>query len=255
MYADNRSAGTAAIARYVPEGAELAQRARTALAGARSGHLVLDALARQGAMTSAECTVLDADGEPVLVLRPDSPALAAAQCRQLVRLDLRVRCDLGVRVSFGGRLEPAEHGRLLEGQSAWLRRMAATAVRSGKVALTLAVSEVNVSCPYASSRGQLLPLSDYASSEPDLLAAHGPWVGQHVNQAYPRALRATAARSLGVNPEAVIAARLADVDGLGADLSVVDTEGGHSLRLPFLRPVTNIDELVSALQSHLHLRH
>lgn len=75
---------------------------------------------------------------------------------------------------------------------------------------------------------------------------------EHANEAHELELRAAMASTLGVPLPSLLAASLLRVDPSGVDVSWLDTAGGHTERLDFLRTVSSPQELGAALRSHLH---
>lgn len=75
---------------------------------------------------------------------------------------------------------------------------------------------------------------------------------EHANEAHEQELRAATASTFGVPLESLLAASLLRVDASGVVVSWLDTAGGHTERLDFLRPVASPQELGAALRSHLH---
>lgn len=225
----------------------LATLARTAVAGAGHGQIVVGFPAMRGDARPAvrvPVVVIDHDGEPLLAVT--SPDAVSNVVDRLVQLDLAALH--GVQVRLTGRVVLASPERAVAESGRWQSGILHACLREGATLLQLSVDTVTVGRVTAAGRRQRVALDDYAMAEPDAVAAHGTRILAHLNDAHPMRLRTMAARILGVAADNVVDAKLVALDAEGADLSVLDADGSRLVRIGFPRPVADIDDLVITLR-------
>jgi hypothetical protein len=225
----------------------LATLARTAVAGAGHGQIVVGFPALRGDARPAvrvPVVVIDHDGEPLLAVT--SADAVGNVVDRLVQVD--VAALNGVQVRLTGRVVRVAPERAVAESGRWQAGILHACLREGSTLLQLSVDAVTVGRVNVAGRRQRIALDDYAMAEPDVIAAHGPRILAHLNEAHPLRLRTTAARVLGVVPDSLADARLVALDAEGADLSVLDADGSRVVRIAFTRPVIDIDELVITLR-------
>jgi hypothetical protein len=228
-------------------GPSLARLARTAVAGGGHGQIVLGFPALRGdgrPPVRVPVVMIDHDGEPLLAVT--SPEALAQVVDRLVQVDV-APLD-GVQVHLSGRVVRAQAQRAVEESGRWEAGILHACLREGATLLQLSVEGVTVGQDDRGGKPQRVTLEDYAMAEPDAIAAHGPRILTHLNDAHPMRLRTTAARVLGVAADNVLDARLVALDAEGADLSVLDADGSRLVRIGFTRPVADIDDLVITLR-------
>lgn len=212
---------------------ELARRARTTLAGAEAGLVwSIDGrgVSRRGQVTA----IFDDGGEPVVLLPNHGPLAHAGATRRLVGLEVCPPWRGGVRLRFAGRLAR------LDEQSRWAR---------------LAVDDVSVGCPLDLApclhSYRRLPLSLYALSRPDELAAHSPRLAHYLNEHCADQLRRWVALATGGPDRDLGAAFIAQLEPAAVTMRYVDRDGGHVARLPLDPPATSLPELAALLRERL----
>ncbi|MGI8667700.1 MAG: hypothetical protein ACR2N4_17020 [Jatrophihabitans sp.] len=203
--------------------AELARRARTTLAGAERGTLMV-ATGSAARLRECEVQVRDDGGEPVV----GSPCpIVLAPNRTHAALLLWPNEQYGVGLTLIGRIAPA-------GQSP-----------GGGASFALSVERVLASCPkpsFTSSRMQI-PLALYAGAEPDAIAANGWRIARHLTEAHQPQVRSLAAGLTGQPVDEVIAAQ---VSRLGCDrlqLWWVGSAGASVREVAFDRPAGDLADL------------
>lgn len=199
--------------------------------------------------------MIDHDGEPILPVAPDHPAVSAARSGRLTRLDVPTHPTLRIWVCLTGRLALPNPHLLAQYASPWLAQLARNSIEDGAVLLTLRVAGVSVGCAHAVTAGKAVDLDAYAAAHPDPITAHAQRIIDHLNHDHPRALLAAAATVGGRDPKTLIAAQLTGLDHTGADLDVLDLDGATPLRLTFSRAATDIDTLITALRIQLRTAH
>ena len=227
------------------DGHHMAQLARTVVAGAGSGEIVPGAFGHPHAPARVGCGVVDHDGEPILAVRPEALCIVGRK----VRVDLRAMDD--VETSLVGRLVPVDLAEALAGARRWEAKILQAYQLDGSAFLRLCVDAVMVGPANSMARRSWIGLDEYAFAYPDVVRAHGPRILTHLNHAHPEPIAAAASRALGVPAEALIGARLAAIDQDWVEIAAVDISGGRTVRIPFPRPVADVDQLVVALRGVL----
>jgi hypothetical protein len=218
--------------------AQLAQDARTTVCAAQSALLALNSVASAVASAGFRVSLVDDDGEP-LVLCPRGGAIElAARAGHPACLSFEARTPAAPRVKLGGRLV-----------------LTATAVagRPGVTVAALRVERVAVGCPDRSGRVRRdwheLPLQAYVHAEPDALAGRLPALMRHLNGRHPEMVRQLAARFAQPPRAAVGAALLTGLDATSATVSWADEDGGGQSVVAFARPATSIAEIGARLRA------
>jgi hypothetical protein len=233
------------------DAATLARSARTVVSGAGSGvlQLVRSVCPPGQRAEGIACTVIDHDGEPIIALPTAGRGFPlAASNRRAPSARLTLRGSANEDVSLTGRLVGVDADPRRAGLSRWAVTLLQACDREGAVLLRFSVDSV---CIVADGVGRRVDLFDYALAEPDVIAAHGPRIGAHLNHAHPSPIRVAAAGSLGLAPERIIGAEIVGLDPDGVDLTAVDGTGAHCVRLRFSQRVSSVDELASALRGVL----
>lgn len=232
---------------------ELARRARTTLAAADDGILVI---AHGLAPLYRECpvSVRDDDGEALLGSPAASPVAEAARQRCHAALMLRPVDQHGVGLTLIGRISPvrvAESGDLEpDGQ--------------GQVSIALTVERVLASCPRSELSGSKLgesksklgeskktgspqrreiSLSSYATAEPDPIGANAHRVARHLTLDHQDQVRALAAHCVGRPVSQIIAAQISQLSRQHVRLWWMDEAGAHPAEVSFPRSAESLTEL------------
>lgn len=218
--------------------------ARTLVASAQRGQIVLGPARRHVGENRVACQVIDHDGEPVLAIA--CPDTARQMADRLVRVELAG--ESGERACLLGRLHRADPERVVAQAGRWEAGVLRASLREGATLLRLSVHDVSVE---QSRRLRRVALEDYAAADPDVIAAHGPRILAHLNHAHPGPLRQVAALTLGCAPDRLVGAHLDRVDADGVELWAIDEDGARPLRLNFPSRVSDMDGLVGALRAAL----
>ncbi len=231
---------------------EMAQRARTVLAGGRTALLTLPREQARGWVG-----VIDDGGEPMLMANTDGPVVQAARKGR--------RSWVDVPGHFGERLILAGPLRLVPGTTGQVQRRLADLGRTvdtidgtidGLSVLAVSVDDVMLCLPSGglpsggpdcrpekwstSAAGQRIDLTAYALAEPDLVSAYAPELIEHLNSRHADQMRHLA--SVGLPAEAattdLAGARVSGLDRRGMDLWRVTTQGAEQVRVVFEQPLT-----------------
>ncbi|CAO5248260.1 DUF2470 domain-containing protein [Frankia sp. AgKG'84/4] len=223
---------------------EMAQRARTVLAGGRTALLTLPREQARGWMG-----VIDDGGEPMLLANSDGPVVQAARKGR--------RSWVDVPGHFGERLILAGPLRLVPGTTDQILRRLADLGRTvdtidgmidGLSVLAVSVDDVMLCYPSdcrpkkwsTSAVGRRIDLTAYALAEPDLISAYAPELIAHLNSRHADQMRHLA--SVGLPAEVattdLAGAHVSGLDRRGLDLWRVTTQGAEQVRVVFEQPLT-----------------
>ncbi len=232
---------------------DLARRARTTLAGADRGALLLNGPYRLGG-NGVPVPVADDEGEPLIVCQRDGALARTARARRLAGLILAPTPEHGVGLTLVGRLlavddmDPAVRDRSYSAA----RRIPLKP--EAHELLTLRVEHVRVTCPHASrlrltTTGMNVPLGRYVDAEPDLVAANIPRIRRHLNVDHAEHLRHLAAHAAGITVADVLSASLGSLRADGLTLDVIDTWGMRPRVIRFRRRAESVEELAAMLRA------
>jgi Protein of unknown function (DUF2470) len=245
--------GSAAVleppwARLLLDEDRLAQRARTSVAAAEAGRLVLGPLAAAHSC-SYRVGVFDDDGEPRLVCRRGAVVDRAATQGRLVTLALDPTAPGELRLRLTGRLTAVNEDAVAAGRTQH-RPTAHAAV------VWLRVERVTVRCPHPTVgrdalRERELSLASYALAEADEFAARLPRLIGHVNRHHPDRMREVAAHHSEVPATRILAAALTGLDAHGARVTWIGTGGAQDVVIRFAEPVDTVEQLALAVRRHL----
>jgi hypothetical protein len=209
----------------------LATTARTALAATHGGRLNLPG------GVSEDVGYLDDDGEPLILLCGEGPAVRGPAC-------LSVAAGPRRWVVLGGTLQP--HSPATRDLTELLGPHApcfADALHVGPVEVVrLAVDEIRIEDGWASS---IVSCTDYAAAEPDLWAAFGPTVGQHLDAEHGHVLAQLA--RLHLPGQFVVVAAVAGLRPEVLTLDVITPDGASRIDLPLSARVDDPHELCGSL--------
>jgi hypothetical protein len=205
-----------------------ATTARTALAATHSGRLILP-----GGI-SEDVGYLDDEGEPLLLMCANVPALRGPAC---------LAVDAGPQrlVVLGGTLHPAalELSEVLGDHEPCF----IDARHAGPVQVVrLAVDEIRVE---DGCRSSIVSCTSYAAAEPDLWVAFAATVAQHLDSDHGNLLARLA--RLHLPGEQVVVAAIAELQREVLTLDVVTPDGAARLRLPLYARVDDPHELCGRL--------
>lgn len=216
--------------------ADLALRARTALADARTVTLLIQGVGR---VTADSPTVLlhDKEGLPMFLCEPGSPVSPAARrgCAAMLSVAAPRVADDDLTVLVCGQLcrQGAEDvdGVLVDVIALQLRTVVVELDEGGHGIVQYEV-----------------PLELYRRATPDTMRCYAARILHHTNDAHQTQLRRCVARRNGMLFDHVLAASLAAVDALGAQLHWVGEEGAHTMSLRFPRPARDAADLAAMLR-------
>jgi len=220
---------------------ELARRARTTLAGAEHGRLVI---ADGGTTRFRECqvTVTDDGGEAVLGSDALGSVAVAAAHNAHAALMLESNQEFGVGLTLIGRISLlSEHNER----------------EPGKASIALSVERVLTSCPHGST-GQPrreISLVSYAAAEPDSIAAHGRRIAQHLTEDHQAQVRTLLAHCTRLPVSVIAAAQVSRITAKAIDFWWLDVEGAHEFTIAFDPPAVDLAELgyrIRGLMEHQH---
>ncbi len=251
---------------------ELARRARTTLAAADDGILVI---AHGLAPRYRECpvSVRDDDGEALLGSSAGSPVAEAARQRCHAALMLRPVDQHGVGLTLIGRISPVLVGESGDPESN----------STGQLSIAFTVERVLASCPRGEPSGSNLSgsnlsgsklsgsnlsgsnlsgskqrreisLSSYATAEPDPIAANGHRIARHLTLDHQDQVRALAAQCVGRPVSQIIAAQISQLSRQYLRLWWVDEAGAHPAEVGFPRPAESLIELGNLVREVLRSR-
>lgn len=183
----------------------------------------------------------DVHGSPVFSASEGSALLAAA--RRGAGGVLEVTSGLGDPGCGDRRLDLFLQGRLAR------RGAGCSCCGDPRSLVALEVSRVTL---FRDDRPVPVDVARYRDRELVLNPGYLQRTAEHANEAHEQELRAAMASTFGVPLQSLLAASLLRVDASGVDVSWLDTAGGHTERLDFLRTVSSPQELGTALRSHLH---
>ena len=219
---------------------ELARRARTTLAGAERGVLVV-ANGRATRYRELPVEVADDGGEALVAVPAGGPLDEAVGRRAHAALILEPNEQYGVGLTLIGRLLPAAGPDDDDGPA-----------RSYG---SLTVERVLASCPVPERRDSVprreIPLHSYAAAEPDAIAAHASRIARHLTEDHQDQVRRLAARCAGVPVERMAAAQLSRLAADGTQLWWVDDDGAHRIDAAFDPPARDLAELGLKLRALL----
>jgi hypothetical protein len=212
--------------------AELACRARTTLAGADCGVLVV-AGGRSAGYHERRVAVADDGGEPVLEVGNGESAPSAGAHAALM---LAPNEHFGVGLTLIGRLAI---------------RPVRPELAEAQVALT--VERVLVSCPQPGSHypHREISLDAYAGAEPDPIAANGWRIARHLTESHQQQVRGLAAHCLHRPIDEILAAQLSGLTARRLELWSVDESGAHHNTLNFEHAAGDLTELAFMVRSLL----
>lgn len=183
----------------------------------------------------------DVHGSPVLSASETSALLAAARAGSVAVVE--VTSGLDRRLAEGGRLDLFLQGRLEQ------RGAGCQCCGDPRALVALDVSRATL---FRDDRPVPVDLHRYRDRAHVLNPGYLQRAAEHANEAHEQELRAATASTFGIPLESLLAASLLRVDASGVVVSWLDTAGGHTERLDFLRTVASPQELGAALRSHLH---
>ncbi len=219
---------------------ELARRARTTLAGAEFGLLVI---ADGGSARYRQCqvTVTDDGGEAVLGTPVLGSVAVAATRNAHAALLLESNEEFGVGLTLIGRIslwrEPDDR-------------------EPGQAAVGLSVERVLASCPHGRT-GQPrreIPLASYAAAEPDSIAAHGRRIAQHLTEHHQDQVRALLAQCTRRPAGLIAAAQVSRLRAEAIEFWWLDGDGAHEFRIAVDPPAADLTELGQRLRGLMELR-
>lgn len=233
---------------------ELARRARTTMAGADVGVLLV---ADGGPAICSETVVSvhDDEGEAVMGVPLDTAWLgsitsARAQWGSLV---LKPAQHHGVALTLSGRLHRVDQ----DAAQATSGSISDAKVGSiGSVPVAIRVEKVWALCPglaasAAVTNAREIPLMRYASAEPDLFAANSRRVMNHLNRCHGEQLRVWVAAHAATTLDEVAGAAITDLTREGLDICRVDSAGAHHTHISFGSPVQTLDQFAHLLRRYL----
>lgn len=226
---------------------EMAQHARTVLAGGRTALLTLP-----GEQARGWVGVIDDGGEPMLMASNDGRIAAAARNGRRSWVD--VPGHLGERLILAGplRLVPGTTEQILRRLADLGRTVdAVDGAAEGLSVLAVSVDDVVLCLPSAggdcrfrrwstSTVGRRIDLTAYALAEPDLISAYAPELIEHLNDRHADQMRQLAAMGMSttVARHELAGAHVSDLDRCGLDLWRVTTTGAEQIRVSFEEPLT-----------------
>jgi hypothetical protein len=205
-----------------------ATTARTAIAATHSARLILP-----GGI-SEDVGYLDDEGEPLLLMCANMPALRGPAC-------LAVDAGPQRRVLLGGTLHPAalQLSEVLGDHEPCF----IDARHAGPLQVVrLAVDEIRVE---DGCRRSIVTCASYAAAEPDLWVAFAATVAQHLDSDHANALAQLA--RLHLPGEQVVVAAIAALQPEALTLDVVTPDGAARLRLSLYARVDDPHELCGRL--------
>lgn len=217
-----------------PSTADLATTARTAVAATHGGRLRLSGRA------SEDAGYLDDEGEPLIVLSGDVPALRGPACLSVAVGPART----DPRVVLGGTLHPlAPPTRDLFELLGLHAPCFATALAAGPLQVVrLSVDAIRVEQGCSSWK---VGCADYVSAEPDLWRAFAPTVAAHLDSDHGDVLAALA--RLHLPGERIVVAPIAGLRPEVLTLDVVTPDGASRIGLPLHARVDDPHELCGRL--------
>jgi hypothetical protein len=239
----------------------LARRARTTLLAAVTGHLVVADGTRRSPQESVP--VFDDGGEAIMLVPRDGHVLEAARGRGHAALLIDGDPEFGVGVTLVGRLgvEGSDHWRaaILADRDAEPGPVPAQDkgfATDDRVAVTLTVERVLVSCPYdelsvTTATRRPVPLDVYALAEPDRVTVEIVRTIPHLNSAHADEVRALAAFCADVPATDVLAAELVHLCRNGFGLRWVGRDGADEERFRFPRPARDLAEVADRLRAYV----
>lgn len=234
---------------------QLARRARTTLAGADAGVLLLTGDERSKIVRPISVRLIDDDGDALIRCASGSEVAQAASAHRPAILVLAPNPSFGVRLTLSGRLGPTDgtKGRVVGGRCASCRANRSVS-GTPDIVVALRVDHVGAGCPRerpdsVPSETRTVPTAVYADAEPDLFAANIPRIVHHINENHAEQMRRLAAHTVGVPRRQLAAACLTDLTAEQASLCWLDESGAHPAVLPFARPAPTLEELAAALRA------
>jgi Protein of unknown function (DUF2470) len=246
---------SAALVDGVTDDVALARRARTTLLAAVTGNLVVADGRRRSPQDSVP--VFDDGGEAIMLVPRDGHVLEAARGRGHAALLIDGDPEFGVGVTLVGRLGVEGSDRQRADIVADPGRAQDQAVATDdRVAVTLTVERVLVSCPYdalsvTTATRRPIPLDVYALAEPDRVTVEIVRTIPHLNSAHADEVRALAAFCAGVPAADVLAAELVHLCRSGFGLRWVGRDGADEERFRLPHPARNLAEVADRLQTYV----
>lgn len=182
----------------------------------------------------------DVHGSPVFSASEDSALLAAARRDEVGVVE--VRSGLG-GAAGGQHLDLFLQGRLTQ------RGSGCQCCGDPRALVALEVFRVTL---FRDDRPVPVEIARYRDRGHVLNPGYLQRTAEHANESHELELRAALASTFGLPLQSLLAASLLRVDPAGVDISWLDSAGGHTERLDFLRTVSSPQELGAALRSHLH---
>lgn len=196
---------------------------------------------REALMDEEYDVTCDVHGSPVFSASEGSALLAAA--RRGAGGVVEITSGLGGLAAGGPRLDLFLQGRLTQ------RGSGCQCCGDPRALVALEVSRVTL---FRDDRPVPVDVARFRDRGHVLNPGYLQRTAEHANTAHELELRAAMASTFGVPLQSLLAASLLRVDASGVDVSWLDTAGGHTERLDFLRTVSSPQELGAALRSHLH---
>jgi hypothetical protein len=234
---------------------QLARRARTTLAGADAGVVLLSGDDRGEMGKPISVRLINDNGDALIRCASGSAVAQAARAHRPAILMLAPNLSFGVRLRLSGRLGPTDgtNGRLVGGRCPSCRANSSVP-GAPDIVVALKVEHVGVACPREgpvsfTSEERTVPMAVYADAEPDLFAANIPRIVRYINAHQGEQIRMLAAHTVGVPRSQLAAACLTDLTAEQANLCWLDKSGAHQAVLPFARPAHTLEELAAALRA------
>jgi hypothetical protein len=218
-----------------------AELARSILACPESAELAVDGHPEVGC--DDDLGLRDDDGVPTFSCRADSPLAEAGQgqSRALVTL----HSGLGPAGGPDRAMTLTLTGRLTAGP---LESCTCCGEARHDVVLDLDFVVLGA----ATGARQRVPLAAFRSPALRLNRGYLQRALEHANDCHREDLGKVVARTTGTPVELLLDTRLVDLTRHGAELSWIDTQGGHRAALWFSRPARTVEELGVLLRRELH---